>query len=71
MNDMNIITSNGKIQFSSGVNWHEIDASTFIEQLVWNSTSNKLQSQIVWTPSPIHNFTPSTFTLPSGYKPGS
>jgi hypothetical protein len=36
-----------------------------------NSTSNKLESQIVWSPTPITNFTPSTFSLPAGYKPGS
>lgn len=71
MNQMNIMTSNCKIQFSTGVNYHEIQAVTFVEQLVWNSTSNKLESQIVWSPSPITNFTPSTFALPAGYKSGS
>ena len=71
INDMNIITSNGKIQFSSGVNWHEIAANTFVEQLVWNSTSSKLESQIVWAPSAIHGVTPATFALPDGYQHGS
>ncbi len=71
INDMNILTSNGKIQFSSGVNWHEIAANTFIEQLVWNSTSSKLESHIVWAPTAINGVTPATFTLPQGYKAGS
>ncbi len=71
LNQMLIMTQNCKIQFSSGVDWHQIKPVTFIEQLVWNSTSNKLESQIVWSPSPISNFTPSTFNLPAGYKAGS
>ena len=71
MNQNLIMTQNCKIQFSSGTNWHEIQPVTFIEQLVLNSTSNKLESQIVWSPTPITNFTPSTFSLPAGYKPGS
>jgi ABC-type branched-subunit amino acid transport system substrate-binding protein len=71
LNQLLIMTQNCKIQFSSGVDWHQIKPVTFIEQLVWNSTSNKLESQIVWSPSPITNFTPSTFNLPSGYKAGS
>ncbi|HUK85466.1 MAG TPA: ABC transporter substrate-binding protein, partial [Candidatus Acidoferrum sp.] len=71
LNQMLIMTQNCKIQFSSGVDWHQIKPVTFIEQLVWNSTSNKLESQIVWSPSPITNFTPSTFNLPAGYKAGS
>ncbi len=71
LNQLLIMTQNCKIQFSSGVDWHQIKPVTFIEQLVWNSTSSKLESQIVWSPSPITNFTPSTFNLPAGYKAGS
>ena len=52
LNQMLIMTQNCKIQFSSGVDWHQIKPVTFIEQLAWNSTSNKLESQIVWSPPP-------------------
>jgi len=71
LNQMLIMTQNCKIQFSSGVDWHQIKPITFIEQLAWNSTSNKLESQIVWAPTTISNFTPTTFKLPAGYQAGS
>ena len=47
LNDMLLITANGKIQFSTGVNYHEIDAVTFIEQLKYNSTIEECRSVIV------------------------
>ena len=40
MNQMLILTKTGKIQFSTGVNYHEIDPVTFIEQLKWNATNS-------------------------------
>jgi branched-chain amino acid transport system substrate-binding protein len=43
-----ILTQSGKIQFSTAVNYHEIEPITFIEQLKWDSTANHLKSQIVW-----------------------
>ena len=71
LNQMLIMTQNCKIQFSSGVDWHQIKPITFIEQLVWNSTANKLDSQIVWAPTTISNFAPTAFKLPTGYQAGS
>jgi ABC-type branched-subunit amino acid transport system substrate-binding protein len=66
-----ILTQNGKIQFSTGVNYHEIQPITFMEQLALTS-SNKLQSQIIWPSSAgsISNFNQTTFTLPHGYVAG-
>ena len=72
MKDSLILTQTGKIQFSTGVNYHEILPITFMEQLNWNSATNKLQSQIIWPASAggISNFNQTTFTLPTGYIAG-
>jgi len=68
-----ILTATGKIQFSKGVNYHEIGPVTFMEQFKWNSQTNKLESQIIWPASVpgISNFKQADFTLPPGYQPGS
>jgi branched-chain amino acid transport system substrate-binding protein len=68
-----LLTQSGKIQFSTGVNYHEIGPVTFMEQLKWNSQTSQLQSQIVWPASVegISNFKQADFTLPTGYQPGS
>jgi branched-chain amino acid transport system substrate-binding protein len=68
-----ILTSTGKIQFSTGVNYHEIGPVTFMEQLKWNSSTNKLESQIIWpaSVSGISNFKQVDFRLPTGYQAGS
>ena len=39
INQMLIQTKTGKVQFSTGVNYHEIDPVTFIEQLKWDSST--------------------------------
>ena len=72
MKDSLILTQSGKIQFSTGVNYHEIQPITFMEQLSINSATNKLQSQIIWPTSAagISNFNQTTFTLPTGYVAG-
>jgi branched-chain amino acid transport system substrate-binding protein len=68
-----ILTTSGKIQFSTGVNYHEISPVTFMEQLKWNSQTSKLESQIIWPASVpgISNFKQADFKLPTGYQPGS
>jgi branched-chain amino acid transport system substrate-binding protein len=73
LNQMLIMTETGKIQFSTGVNYHEIQPITFMEQLYWNTATSKLQSQIVWpaTAPGISNFQQANFTLPTGYQAGS
>ena len=72
MKDSLILTQTGKIQFSTGVNYHEIEPVTFMEQLNWDSTSNTLQSQIIWpsTAAGINDFNQTTFALPNGYVEG-
>jgi branched-chain amino acid transport system substrate-binding protein len=68
-----ILTSSGKIQFSTETNYHEIGPLTFMEQLKWNSTTNQLESHIIWPASMpgISNFKQADFVLPPGYQPGS
>jgi len=68
-----ILTSTGKIQFSTDVNYHEISPLTFMEQLKWNSATGKLESQIIWPASMpgISDFKQADFQLPPGYQPGS
>ena len=65
-----IPTQSDKIEFSNGVNYHEIDPMTFVEQLKWNAETSHLTSQIVWTPNPNSNLKQADFTLPTGYQPG-
>jgi branched-chain amino acid transport system substrate-binding protein len=70
MPQMLIQTTTGKIQFSTGVNYHEISPVTFIEQLTWDTTTSQLKSQIVWAPAGSSGLKQADFTLPTGYEPG-
>lgn len=70
IDQMLIQTKTGKIQFSTGVNYHEIDPVTFIEQLKWDASTSHLTSQIVWSPPGAINLKQADFTLPTGYQPG-
>ncbi len=68
-----IMTESGKIQFSTGVNYHEIGVVTFIEQLYWDTASSSLKSHIVWSPTSPGgiNLKQADFALPPGYQAGS
>jgi ABC-type branched-subunit amino acid transport system substrate-binding protein len=70
MDQMLIQTKTGKIQFSTGVNYHEIDPVTFIEQLKWDETTSHLTSQIVWSPPGSTNLKQTDFVLPPNYVAG-
>jgi branched-chain amino acid transport system substrate-binding protein len=70
MPQMLVQTATGKIQFSTGVNYHEIGPVTFIEQLKWDATTSQLKSQIVWAPESSSGLKQANFTLPAGYEPG-
>ena len=63
-------TQSGRIRFSIGVNYHEIEPLTFVEQLKWDSATSHLTSQIVWTPTNDSELEQAVFTLPVGYQPG-
>jgi branched-chain amino acid transport system substrate-binding protein len=68
-----ILTETGKIEFSTGTNYHEIAPVTFIEQLVWNEAAGECRATIVYpeVAPGIDPFKQSDFVLPEGYTPGS
>ena len=68
-----IITETGKIQFSTGTDYHEIAPVTFIEQLVWNTDANECRSVIVYpaTAEGVGTLKQQDFVLPIAYEPGS
>jgi branched-chain amino acid transport system substrate-binding protein len=70
LDQMLIQTKTGKIEFSKGVNYHEIDPITFIEQLKWDASTIHLTSQIVWSPPGSTNLKQADFVLPTGYQAG-
>jgi ABC-type branched-subunit amino acid transport system substrate-binding protein len=72
MQESLLITKSGRIQFDSGVNYHEINAQTFMEQLIWDASQNTLVAKIVWpaTVPGISNFKQTDFVLPDGYVAG-
>jgi branched-chain amino acid transport system substrate-binding protein len=73
IDQMLIITETGKIEFSTGTNYHEIAPVTFIEQLVWNEAAGECRASIVYpdTAPGIDPFKQSDFALPESYEPGS
>lgn len=72
MDIMLILTKTGKIEFSTGTNYHEIEPVTFIEQLYWDTTTNELKSRIVWPATAGGaNLKQADFVLPTGYEAGS
>jgi len=73
MDQMLIITETGKIEFSTGTDYHEIAPVTFIEQLVWNTDVNECRSVIVYpaTASGVGTLKQENFVLPTAYEPGS
>jgi branched-chain amino acid transport system substrate-binding protein len=73
MEQMLIITETGKIEFSTGTDYHEIAPVTFVEQLVWNEDVQECRSQIVYpaTAPGVGTLKQADFVLPEDYKPGS
>jgi branched-chain amino acid transport system substrate-binding protein len=73
MDQMLIITETGKIEFSTGTDYHEIAPVTFVEQLVWNEAVGECRSVIVYpaTAPSVGTLKQADFVLPTGYEPGS
>ncbi len=73
LDDMLILTATGKIQFSTGTNYHEIDPITFIEQLKWDASAGECRPVIVWpaTVPEVGTIKQAEFALPAGYQNGS
>ncbi len=74
MDQMLILTTTGKINFSTGEDYHEISPVTFIEQLVWNPSLGECRPVVVWVPPNVTGVGASIkqadFVLPTGYQPG-
>jgi branched-chain amino acid transport system substrate-binding protein len=73
LDQMLIITETGKIEFSTGTDYHEIAPVTFIEQLIWNEDVNECRSVIVYpaTAEGVGTLKQQDFVLPIAYEPGS
>ena len=73
LDQMLIITETGKIEFSTGTDYHEIAPVTFVEQLIWNQDVNECRSVIVYpaTAEGVGTLKQQDFVLPTAYQPGS
>jgi branched-chain amino acid transport system substrate-binding protein len=73
MDQMLVLTETGKIEFSTGTDYHEIAPVTFIEQLIWNEDVQECRSQIVYpaTAPGVGDLKQADFVLPIAYEPGS
>ncbi len=70
---MLIMTQTGTIQFSTGVNYHEILPVTFVEQFAYNAALQESRPKIVYptTVPVVGTLKQADFVLPTGYQPGS
>jgi branched-chain amino acid transport system substrate-binding protein len=68
-----IMTETGSIEFSTGTNYHEIAAVTFIEQFYYDATIGEARPKIVYPASVtgVPTLKQTDFVLPEGYQPGS
>jgi branched-chain amino acid transport system substrate-binding protein len=73
MNQLLMITQTGKIEFSTGLNYHEVQIETFMEQLDYNATLSECRDKIVYpdTMPTLGAFKQADYVLPTGYQPGS
>jgi len=73
MDQLLIMTETGKIEFSTGVDYHEISPLTFVEQLLWNEAAGECRPVVVWPESVpgVGTIKQADFVLPEGYEPGS
>jgi hypothetical protein len=72
MAQMLFMTETGKIEFSTGLNYHEFQPVRFIEQTYWDQTAGQLKSRIVWpnTAPGVGTLKQADFVLPTGYQAG-
>jgi branched-chain amino acid transport system substrate-binding protein len=74
MDQMLIITENGKIQFSTDADsYHEIAPFTFVEQLIYNESLGECRPLVIWPEiAPVvGTIKQADFVLPDNYEPGS
>ena len=68
-----MMTQTGKIEFSTGTDYHEVKILTFVEQLVYNATLGECRAKIVYpeTVPVVGTLKQADLFLPDGYEPGS
>ena len=72
LDQMLIMTETGKIEFSTGTDYHEIAPVTFVEQLIYNVDAGECRSVIVYPESAAGvSIKQQDFVLPTAYTPGS
>jgi branched-chain amino acid transport system substrate-binding protein len=73
LNQLLMMTQTGKIEFSTGTNYHEVQIVTFMEQLNYKADLSECRTKIVYPNSVavIGTLKQADFVLPPGYQPGS
>ena len=74
LDQMLIITENGKIEFGTGENnYHEIAPFTFVEQLYYDETVGECRPKVIWpaTAPVVGDIKQADFVFPDNYEPGS
>ncbi len=73
LDQMLIMTETGKIEFSTGTDYHEIAPVTFVEQLIYDTDVGECRSVIVYPASAegVGTLKQADFVLPTEYEPGS
>ncbi len=73
LNQLLMMTQTGKIQFSTGTNYHEVQIVTFMEQINYNAAASTSRTKIVYPDSAtgVGTLKQADFKLPQGYQPGS
>ena len=73
LDQMLIMTETGKIEFSTGTDYHEIAPVTFVEQLIYDADVGECRSVIVYPASAegVGTLKQADFVLPTAYEPGS
>ncbi len=73
LNQLLMMTQTGKIQFSTGTNYHEVQISTFMEQMTYKADLSECRTKIVYpdVAAVVGTLKQADFVLPTGYQPGS
>jgi branched-chain amino acid transport system substrate-binding protein len=73
LNQLLMMTQTGKIEFSTGTNYHEVQVTTFMEQMTYKQDLGECRNKIVYpeTAAIIGTLKQADFKLPAGYQPGS
>ena len=74
LDQMLIITDNGKIEFSTSPDaYHEIAPFTFVEQLIYDDAIGEARPVVIWPESApiVGTIKQADFVFPENYEPGS